>query len=161
VFLALAQTELKKLRAAKGDPARRAVAHELSEGRDPTWLCDTDKAWPYIDRALSGNILEPREFPPPIELFFKKRLHKAHFYVISLLDLKDLEKVVSLLALVDDKLFRAMFADEVERLHRQGMTDQYLDLSKIDYAWSWLKRIKEFLPHALRANRSVVFHACW
>lgn len=162
LYFALTEPELKTLRRAKGDPARRAVIADFEERWPHEWLCETDKAWPHIASVLRGHLLNPRDHPPPIELFFCKSLHKAHFYVMQLFDLKQLAAVIHLLKPVDEKLFRALFADEIGRMKEGlGGIDPFLDLNKVDYAWHWLAKIKGFLPRALEAKRPVIFTAEW
>lgn len=159
LFFALTDAELKQLRHAKGDPTRRALVALWEEEWQTEWLCETDKAWRYIQYTIGKNYLLSRNPPLAIDLFFGKSLHRAHFYIIGLHEHGKMQSLIEEINQIDETRFHQLFNDRITQARWMRVFGEPLDTTRVTYVWHWLAKIQEFFNRCFVARRHIIFTA--
>ncbi|MDC3379086.1 hypothetical protein OAX78_02255 [Planctomycetota bacterium] len=163
VYLALRSAEVKTLRAAKGDRARRAHVESLV-GSAKKWLVDTKCGWSFLQFVLF------HDHAGGTALFQGKKLHRGDLRRLNLLDSAALPELVELMNGVDDTGFRKQFFASSDTDFRYGsvpfwVNDDWKRIGRTTaftegsfrVTWKALKALRTFLPRALADDRTLLF----
>lgn len=130
-----------------------AVIEAIEERWDEDWLCETDKAWDAIHRALSGSRLDFALSSPRNGVILGGRsLHRGEDYLISYKDAALVRDVAAAASTISDEDMGALY-DQID-------PDQYdgpMDADDRGYTVDNFSEVREFYARAAAAGRSVVF----
>ena len=130
------------------DPARRlALLDRLEAAWDDLWLCETDKAWPAIDRALATDA---ERFPDsPLGAH---ELDVGPQVRASLLTASEVKALAAAVAPLGPPEFAALYRRIDPAAH-----DQPLSGADLEYTWAWFLDLQDLLRRAADADRAVIF----
>lgn len=149
VHFALSDTELDELLAARGDEAVMEQIEEIEERWEKDWLCETDSAWQAIHLALTSG-RAPRGLGRAT--LGGRQLYKGDDYVVALVQARDVPKVATGLAQLDEGSFRKLYDGiDVEQYGRPLSGEDF------SYTWGWFLTLRAFWKRAAEAGRAVVF----
>jgi len=151
LFLALTDAELEKLRASRGDPARRGCLAEFEEALGAGRMQDTDKAWYALYVMFTFGPLNQS----PLDQVFAggKRLHRADYCLINLIEQENREAISAALS----KLTKPKLEEAFEAVS-PGYFPSRPDKSPAAFRclWDWYSKIRRFLRSV---EGHVVFNA--
>jgi hypothetical protein len=170
MFHAVTAQDLRELRRAKDGPQRRQLIQEWDERWPDEWRCSTDKSWKFISIALSFQEGAAKRNPQSglglgFDLFYEKRLHRAEFYLITLISHEWLVEIVPALEAFDELSYRNLYHSEQVQAEfeshrfRANHGIDPADDQRREYSWRWLQRIRDLLRKALDGGRSAIFSA--
>jgi hypothetical protein len=156
VHFALAAEDEQRLLACP--PGQRAdlVRNDIEESYYTgarEWLCETDKAWDAIQRALASS-KAGYEYASPLDgvILGGERLYFGCDYVISLKGSARVAEIARAVDAIGEEDFRARyFAID------PGTYESTLSKEDFDYSWSWLQRLAPFYVRSAEAGRPVIF----
>jgi hypothetical protein len=158
-FIALGDSALRRLRSAKGDPARRRVMEDLEEESHDH--VDTDKAWYILYICfLDGNLRRKRRPKVDLEtlaLLFRgaRCLHRGDSYVINAIDAGDVAAVAAALDQLDRKWLVARYHSLDPKYFCAG--DYTSTKQQADYTWLWFTRMRAFFDRHCSSGMHIVF----
>jgi hypothetical protein len=154
VLFSISQKQAEQLRAARGDDASvlGIVQDEIEQAWDEAHLCETDKAWDAIHRALGDGTLESGEAPLNLCILGGEQLHEGDEYIISLLTPEQVSRVCEALRPFDKLKFRTRYfkIDPAE----YGAS---LDEQDFEYTWEYFQSVHEFYKKAAAEGRWSIF----
>jgi hypothetical protein len=158
VHFALTNEECGVLVAHGDDEARLEFVQEEIEARlfddEPARVCETDKAWDAIHRALTDGSLDPgRGSPAPASVILGGRsLYDGDDYFISLKTPERVREIAAFLHSVTEDVLRNGY-DRID-------ADEYDEpLGDEDFAYTWQRflELREFYERAARNGHHVLF----
>ncbi len=158
VHFALSDADAQSLFDCPEDDRPDLISEEIEENyfdNSREWLCETDKAWDAIHRALAENDLS-YIYKKPLDgvVMGGEQLYFGDDYIISFKDSSKVKDIAAQLDGVDE-------ADFKRRYYETDQEDDGISLSdeNFDYTWSNLVDLIDFYKRAAEANRSVIFTA--
>ena len=156
VHFALTATQLKRLRAARGDDDEvLELTAEIEGAWDRKWLAETDKAWDAIHRALSDG-----------ELTFDGGLAHAPLGCVVLGGESMVEDEDETVVLIEAKAVTAV-SRALAKLTEADFRKRYFKLCKgyspnfgeedFGYTWGNLQDLRALFSKAAKAKRAIVF----
>jgi len=153
LFAIPTSTEQELLAAASDDEVIDIIDTLESEWEDEN-LCETDKSWDAMHRALSdGSLdLEGGEYPLNRAILGGRQLYQGDDNFVVFVGAPEVVDVARALATIDEAAFR-------ERYHRLVPHDYAPEYGEedLDYTWTYLCEVRAFYEHAARRERAVVF----
>jgi hypothetical protein len=156
VHFALSAEDEQELRACPADDRPALISSDIEDRyfeppRD--WLCQTDKAWDAIHRALNASGLG-YEYRSPLHgvILGGEPLYFKDDCIISLKSPDRVRDVARALAAMDEAIFRQLYF-AIDTAKYQGPVHD----EDFAYAWDWLRNLGAFYWRAADAGRSVIF----
>jgi hypothetical protein len=160
VHFALTETEVNKLTTLSGNTKRLEFLQEQIEetyfGEQQEFMCETDKAWDAIHRALTDGKLacDNGEYPLNHVILGGEPLYSDDDYIMSLTTPEQVQAVASGLDDVTEQDFRTAYFRIDESEYGLPVNDE--DFS---YTWHWFNKLREFYRRAAQESRFVLFTA--
>jgi len=157
VLFALTDDEAKRFLEAQGDEALEEVIEGIEERWEEEWLCELDKAWDGIHRALTDGELawDNGEYPLNHAILGGQQLHEGDDYIITFVQPAQVADVAKALQGLSDLEFRKRYF-KINRDNYGFAPDQLSD-EDFDYVAGWFEELKSFYAKAAAANRAVLF----
>ena len=157
VLFALTHDDAKRLVEAEGDEALEALMEEIEERWDEEWLCELDKAWDGIHRALTDGELgwDNGEYPLNHAILGGHQLHEGDDYIYTFVQPSQVADVAKALQGVDEAELRERYF----RINRQnyGFVPTQVSEEDFEYVAGWFEELKPFYAKAAAVGRAVVF----
>lgn len=160
IHFALTDAEIDRLESLETDAERlEYLQEELEElyfGEHAEFLCESDKAWDAIHRALGDGELSYTTGPEPLRFVILggEPLYFKSDYIMSLKLPLAVGAVAHALQTLTKDEFRRRY-DEMDAT-RYGFPKSTEDF---EYSWSYLCDIRAFYQRAMAAERCVLFTA--
>lgn len=156
VHFALTATQLKKLRAARGDDdAVLEVTSEIEETWSSGWLAEADKAWDAMHRALSDGELTfeggAKHAPLGLVVLGGESIVEDDDETVVLLEAKGVARAAKALSALTEQDFRERYF----RLCR-GYAPEFGE-QDFEYTWGNLQSVRELFVKAAKAKRAIIF----
>jgi hypothetical protein len=154
VHFAVTEDDARRLLAAEGNEAVRALVEEIEKAWDEAWLVQSDKAWDAMHRALSNGTLfyDEGEYPLNRTVLGGKHLYDGEDYVVSYVAPNEVKDVASALPSITKEEFRkrydAIDPDEYDGPH--GEED-------FGHTWEAFVAVRDLYKKAAAVGRAVVF----
>ncbi len=157
VLFALAEDEAKRLLDARSDEALEEAVEEIEERWDEEWLCELDKAWDGIHRALTDGELayDNGEYPLNHAILGGQQLYEGDDYIIAFVQAAQVADVAKALEGIRDAQFRERYF----KINREnyGAAPKQVSEEDFEYVAGWFEELKAFYAKAAAAGRAVVF----
>jgi len=157
VLFALTEDEAKRLLDVRGDEALEGAVEEIEERWDEEWLCQLDKAWDGIHRALTDGELgwDNGEYPLNHAILGGQQLYEGDDYIITFVQPAQVADVAKALQSLSAAEFRELFFKinpDSYGIVMGEISDEYYK-----YVAGWLEELKLFYAKAAAAHRAVLF----
>jgi hypothetical protein len=154
VLFAITDDDRRELETAATDDERVEYVTEVVEERwDEGFVCELDKAWDALHRALTDGRLEwdNDTFPLNAAILGKDQLNGEGSYIIGLTPSKVVPDVARALAAVTDDQIRQGYAriDPADYGPEHGPED-------LEYTLEWFRDLPGLWARAAEAGRSVI-----
>ncbi len=157
VLFALTEDEATQFLRAKGDDAVEEVVEEIEERWDEEWLCELDKSWDSIHRALTDGELgcDNGEYPLNHAILGGQQLYEGNDYIITFVQPAQVADVARAL----QGISAAEFRERYFRINRDNYGAAPNRVSEEDYEYSagWFEELRPFYAKAAAAGRAVAF----
>jgi len=154
VLFAIDSLDEQNLLNAHGDEAVMREIEAIEERWDKEWLCELDKAWDAIHRALTDGKLEwtNGEYPLNHAIIGGRQLYEGEDYVVTFVEASQVKDLAVALKVVDATTLKQGY-DLINPDDYQfaGWDDDY------EYTVGWFDHLAPFYVKAAEASRSVVF----
>jgi hypothetical protein len=157
VHFSLDQTAVDRLLACASDDERLRYIQEQIEAEyfenHKDLFAETDKAWEWIHRAVTGGTYGWDKDPYPLShlIMAGQSLYGRDGYVMSLKTQQQVVDVAAALATMTESTFRDGFA-QIDPSDLEHSREE--DLA---YAWEWFSCLKEFWMKAASDQRFILF----
>ena len=156
VHFALTTAQRARLRRLRGDDeAILEFMAGVEDAWDARWLCETDKAWEAIHRALTDGKLTfvgaERHAPLGLAILGGESLVEDEDETVMLLPARRVPPLARALAALTEAEFRERYARRC-----RGYAPEFGD-DDCAYAWEHLVALRVFFARVARARRAVVF----
>ena len=157
VLFALTENEATQLLEAQGDQALEEVVEEIEERWDEKWLCELDKAWDGIHRALTDGELgwDNGDYPLNHVIMGGQQLYEGDDYIFTFVQTTQVADVAKALQSLTDAEFRERYV-KINRENYGAAPEQISD-EDFEYVAGWFEGLKQFYAKAAAAGRAVVF----
>ena len=156
VHFAITEDELSALLACDGDAARLDYLQEEIEERlfheAPDRVCESDKAWDAIHRALTDGTLEVQVGTAALAVLGGRHLYQADDYLMVLKSPAQVSQVADHLDELSEKDFRTAY-DAIPAREYDGL----LGDEDFDYTWSNFEDLRDFYDRASERGLHVLF----
>jgi hypothetical protein len=160
VHLALTSDEVAKLKSLTSDEDRLAFLQEDLEetyfAEQQHWMCETDKAWDAIHRALTdGRIAyDNGTFPLSHAILGGEVLYFSEDYIMSLKTPVQVNDVSRSLVGLHEPEFRSRYFKIKEAEYGCPVNEE-----DFAYTWHWFGQLRDFYQRASQQSRFVLFTA--
>ena len=133
VLFALTDDQAKQFLDAKNDEALEEVLEETEERWDQEWLCELDKAWDGIHRALTDGELdwENGEYPLNHAILGGRQLYQEEEYIITFVYPAQVADVAKALQNIN----KADFRERYFKINRENYGSAPNQVSEEDYKY--------------------------
>jgi hypothetical protein len=154
VLFAISAPTAQALLDAASDDEVLEIVESLEEDWIEEHLCELDKAWEAMHRALSDGSLdfERGDFPLNRAVLGGRQLYAGDDYLIALVTAAEVPEVARALAVIDEAALR----DRYDRVVPHDYAPEY-GADDLAYTWSYLQQVRDFYAGAARDGRAVVF----
>lgn len=158
VHFALSRAQVLKLRKLRGDDeAILELVGELEDAWDRDWLCETDKAWEAIHRALTDGKLTfagaEKHAPLGLAILGGESMVEDEDETVMFLDARRVPPLARALAALTEDEFRARYFKKCRGYAAEFGEDDCA------YSWSNLETLRAFVVKVAKAKRALLFTA--
>jgi Domain of unknown function (DUF1877) len=158
VHFALTDDERRALLAQAGDDERLEFVQEEIEERlfddAPERVCETDKAWDAIHRALTDGSLDAGrgKHAPANVILGGRSLYSGDDYIMSLKTPEQVREIALFLSSVTEEALRKGY-----NLIDAAEYAATLDDEDFDYTWHWFQALRDFYERTATSGHHVLF----
>ena len=157
VLFALTDNEASQFLKAQGDEAVEMLVELTEERWDEEWICELDKAWDGIHRALTDGELgwDNGEYPLSHVILGGQQLHGGDDYIVTFVQPAQVADIAKALEGMSDMQFRERYF-KINRAN-YGFAPKQRSEEDFDYVAGWFEEVRAFYAKATAAHRSVLF----
>jgi hypothetical protein len=155
VLFAISDADLDELEARAGSEELIDYIVETIEARwEEEWLCELDKAWDAIHRALTDGSLDQGagSFPQNAVVMGRESLDAGEDYFVGLTRAPDVPAVADAVASVTEDALRHGYGE----IDAESYGPEY-GPDDLGYVLGWFEGLVPFWRRAAEAGRSVIF----
>ncbi|MEO8702794.1 MAG: DUF1877 family protein [Kofleriaceae bacterium] len=154
VLFAITDKTVAELLAADDDDEIVEIIAGIEEAWDKNFLCETDKAWDAMHRALSDGTLDYEAGTPPLNraLLGGRQLCEGDDNIVVLVEKAEVPEVARALAAIDAAEMRRRYNEIVPR----DYAPEYGDDDREYTVTNFLDVVKLY-QRAAKAKRAVIF----
>jgi hypothetical protein len=155
VLFAITDDDVRAIDERDGTEELADYVSEVVEERwEEGFVCELDKAWDPLHRALNDGTLDPNagEFPLNAAVFGREELDAGEDFYVGLTRAADVPAVAAAVAGVSADALRAGYA----RINPAGYAGEHGE-EDFEYLLEWFEDFGPFWQRAAAAGRAVIF----